>query len=164
MQWQKQWIPKCNRCSSSAPARSPPPHPTKFFCPRIQPSWSRNGSASVSRFSPAARPQPRCGSHKQCSDGRNMRPSRSCGTNVRTMMHRQSGGLPTMRGMTRIKIGATQRATRGQENWRTGELLHSNRLYQSNDGRLLFCIRGSTVSNLDKSLRLKILKINSNDN
>ena len=43
MQWQKQWIPKCNRCSSSAPARSPPPpHPTKFFLPRIQPSWSRN--------------------------------------------------------------------------------------------------------------------------
>ena len=162
MQWQKQWIPKCNRCSSSAHARnSPPPHPTKlisecFFC-----------SASVSRFSPAARPQPRCGSHKQCSDGRNMRPSRSCGTNVRTMMHRQSGGLPTMRGMTRIKIGGHNAQPAGR---RTGELLHSrellhsNRLYPSNDGRLLFCIRGSTVSNVDQSLPEKILKINSNDN
>ena len=75
-----------------------------FFC-----------SASVSRFSPAARPQPRCGSHKQCSDGRNMRPSRSCGTNV----HRQSGGLPTMRGMTRIKIGGHNAQPAGR---RTGEL------------------------------------------
>ena len=79
-----------------------------------------------------ARPQPRCASHKQCSDeGAHMRPLLgSNNTNVRLDATRQSRGLPTMRGMTRIKIGGRYE-TRGQEN------CYSNRLYPS-DGSFAF--------------------------
>ena len=74
-------------------------------------------------FPPVARP--RCGSDKQCSgEGAHMRP-RSNNTNV-SLDASGRVGLPTMRGMTRIKIGGryeTRCCYKTLRNPRAGELL-----------------------------------------